>query len=244
VLLVATATVPALVVDLLSTGWSVAGEPRSASSSRTTTPAAANEATVIRAGPGSNRRPGRAARGKPSASNAPASRSTCRLNSRASGAGSAHSCSVWFRSHTGRAASGAKPYCSAGRSARCLRSWQVSHEPMCRLTRLRVTAARRPSQSPRISLSSAQDRRPVRATSSTPSAASRWPRARDTIACAWLRDTPSTTASSVPPSSWRALRSMISRSARSRPSIAVLTSSRSSACCADSPGSGSAKFSA
>jgi hypothetical protein len=107
--LVATAAAAEPVVDAAPSGRSVAGEPRSAISAMTTIPAAANEATVIRAGPGSKRRLLRGGRGKPSASNVPASRSTCRLNSLASGAGSAHSCSVWCRSHGGTAGSGAKP---------------------------------------------------------------------------------------------------------------------------------------
>ncbi len=71
-----------------------------------------------------------------------------------------------------------------GFSSRRLRSPQTSQRSMCRLTRLRISGVSSPSQPSRISARSGQYSCPERATSSTPSDVSNWPRAREASACA------------------------------------------------------------
>ena len=135
-------------------------------------------------------------------------------------------------------ASGSTPTNSAGLSSRRLRSPQILHRSMCRLTRLRTSTFICPSHPARAASSSAQAPRPVRATTRAPRDRSSWLRARDSSACAWLRFTPSASARSSPSSSCSRLSSMTSRSPRFSPSIAAMISSRSSSCSAASPTSG------
>ena len=86
----------------------------------------------------------------------------------------------------------------AGDTSRRRRPEQTGHRSTCRLTRLRTSTVSTPSQSWSIAFSSGQSWRPVRATTSAPSAVSSWSRARDSSACAWLREIPSTLATSPP----------------------------------------------
>ena len=129
----------------------------------------------------------------------------------------------------GSAVSGARPSRSAGASSRRLRSVHSGHRSMCRLIRLRIRTFSCPSQSSSSAPSASQSARPERATSSAPSEISSWSRARESSACAWLRETPSTAAISVTSSSCRNCSSIRSCSPALRPRTAERSSARNSA---------------
>ena len=80
--------------------------------------------------------------------------------------------------------------------------------------------------------------RPARPASSTPRQASSWLRARVSSECAWLRDTPSTAATSAGSRPCRSCSSMTSRSVGFRPPAASSSRPRSSARSVSSPTSG------
>jgi tetratricopeptide (TPR) repeat protein len=117
-------------------------------------------------------------------------------SSSASGAPDEHSGRTCSRSSGGSGASGSRAE-NAGRSASCRRSAQVSQFSMWPPTSSRVSLVRCPSRSASNSSSAGQASRPVRATSSAPTALSSRPRAREARACASLHDTPSAVARSA-----------------------------------------------
>ena len=100
---------------------------------------------------------------------------------------------------------------------------------MCRWTRLRSRIVRRPSQPASRVASSSHSPRPARPTSSTARHVSSCSRARDSSACAWLRETPSTVATSAVSRPWRSWSSMTSRSPGFSPAVASSSSARRSA---------------
>ena len=167
--------------------------------------------------------------GKPLGPNGPARFATVRRWASPAGERSASILSNCARNAGNSATTGATPANSAGVSSRRLRSPQTSHCSICRLIRLRISTVSCPSQPASMASRSAQASRPVRATTSAPSDRSSWLRARDSSAWAWLRDTPSASASSSPSRSWTRLSSMTSRSPGFSPSMAALTSCWSSA---------------
>ena len=167
--------------------------------------------------------------GKPLGPNGPARFATVSRCASPAGERSANILSTCSRNPGNSAASGIAAANNAGVSSRRLRSPQTPHRSMCRLIRLRISTVICPSQPARIMRRSGQAVRPVRATISAPRDRSSWLRARDSCAWAWLRDTPSASASSSPSSSATRLNSMTSRSPGFSPSIAALTSSASSA---------------
>ena len=124
---------------------------------------------------------------------------------------------------------GARPSSSAGASSRRFRSVHAGHCSMCRLMRLRIRTFNCPSQSSSSALSAAHSSRPERATSSAPREISSWVRARESSACAWLRETPSTAAISTTSSSCRNCSSIRSCSLALRPRTAERSSVRNSA---------------
>jgi hypothetical protein len=105
----------------------------------------------------------------------------------------------------------------------------AGHRSMCRLIRLRISTFSCPSQSSSSAPSASQSPRPDRATSSAPIQTSSWARARESRACAWLRETPSTAAISATSSSCRSCSWIRSCSLAPRPRTAERSSARSSA---------------
>ncbi|BCB77642.1 hypothetical protein GCM10022251_63590 [Phytohabitans flavus] len=104
---------------------------------------------------------------------------------------------------------------------------QRAHPSTCRPSRLRSSGVSRPSQPGCSSRSAGQAA--ARATSSTPSARSSWDLARESRACAWLAETPSTAPTSTADSPCRSASSITSRSPSPSPAAAACTSSRTSA---------------
>ena len=174
-------------------------------------------------------------RGKPLGPTGPRRWPMASRRATAAGAESATRLSTWCRSAAGSTATGSAPSRLSGVSSRRRRAPQMAQRRMCRPTRLRSSTVSFPSQPVMMLASSAQACCPDRATSSTPSAASKCVRARDAMACAWLRGTPRVSARSAPVSSWPRVSSMISRSLSVRPASAAQTSSRISACSSPAP---------
>ncbi len=193
-----------------------------------TAAAAATHAATVRACAPYTRRGEATGLGKPDLSNGsarPATRSRCPA---ATGEMSSTSRSTCSRRPAGSATIGSMLSSIAGLSSCRLRSPHTAQRSMCRFTRLRSRMVSSPSQPARMPSSSSHCSRPVRATSSAPSDPSNWARARDTSACALLRDTPRASARSSPSRTWRRFSSMTSRSPGFSPESASTTRSRSS----------------
>src|SRR5579859_2696098 len=173
---------------------------------------------------------GRLGAGNPDGPNWPARSATLARRASPAAEESAHVLSTCSRNPGSSATSGSAPANRAGVSSRRLSSPQVWHWSMCLLIRLRIRAVSWPSHPVNSASSAVQSSRPVRATSSAPRDRSSWLRARDTSACAWLRDTPSVSASSSASRPCTRLSSITSRSLGFSPAIASRTNCRTSAC--------------
>ncbi len=162
--------------------------------------------------------------GKPAGPNWPARAVTAARCASPASVPWAHILSTCSRKPGTSATRGSTPANRAGVSSRRLRSPQVSHWSMCRLTRLRSSGVICPSHPASRPSSAVQSPRPARATSSAPRDRSSWLRARDCSAWAWLRETPSASASSSLSSPCTRLSWMTSCSPGFSPLIASLTS--------------------